>query len=130
MLIEPMTEADVRDIAVRNRGAAYETRPVGLFDLVGNTPLIRLNRIRPRNPRVEILAKAEYANPGGSVKDRAARSMILDGELSGRLAPGKALLDATSGNTGIAYAMLGAARGYEVHLCLPRNANEERKHLD
>lgn len=103
--------------------------PVNLFDLVGNTPLMRLNRIRPRNPRVQIYAKAEWANPGGSVKDRAARSMILDGERSGKLRPGKVLLDATSGNTGIAYAMLGAVRGYEVHLCLPLNANEERKQL-
>lgn len=105
------------------------TQPVGLFDLVGNTPLMRLNRIRPQNPHVEIYAKAEWANPGGSVKDRPARNMILEGERAGKLKPGKILLDATSGNTGIAYAMLGAARGYPVHLCLPLNANEERKHL-
>jgi cysteine synthase B len=104
-------------------------RPVEIIDLIGNTPLMRLNRIRPRNPKVEIYAKAEWANPGGSVKDRPARNMILDGERSGRLRPGKIILDATSGNTGIAYAMIGAARGYPVHLCLPRNANEERKRL-
>jgi len=104
-------------------------RPVNLFELVGNTPLIRMERIRPDNPRVEIYAKAEWANPGGSVKDRPARAMILDGERSGRLKPGRIILDATSGNTGIAYAMLGAARGYPVHLCLPVNANEERKQL-
>ncbi len=81
------------------------------------------------NQRVEIYAKAEWANPGGSVKDRAALNMILRGERSGELRPGKILLDATSGNTGIAYAMIGASRGYEVHLCLPLNANEERKQL-
>jgi cysteine synthase B len=106
-----------------------QTRPVDLFELVGNTPLVRLNRIAPLNRKVEIYAKAEWANPGGSVKDRPARHMILDGERTGRLTPGKILLDATSGNTGIAYAMLGAARGYPVHLCLPVNANEERKQL-
>ena len=113
---------------------AVETPPVashtvGLLDLVGNTPLIRLRRIVPRNPRVAIYAKAEWANPGGSVKDRPAKNMLLEGERSGRLRPGKVILDATSGNTGIAYAMLGAAMGYEVHLCLPLNANEERKQL-
>ncbi len=102
---------------------------VGLLDLVGNTPLVRLHRLAPRNPRVEVYAKAEWANPGGSVKDRAARSMILDGERTGKLKPGKIILDATSGNTGIAYAMIGAALGYAVHLCLPLNANEERKRL-
>lgn len=103
--------------------------PVGLIDLVGNTPLVRLRHIVPSNPRVAIYAKAEWANPGGSVKDRPARNMLLEGERSGRLRPGKVILDATSGNTGIAYAMLGAAMGYEVHLCLPLNANEERKQL-
>lgn len=102
---------------------------VSLLDLVGNTPLIRLTRVVPSNPRVAIYAKAEWANPGGSVKDRAARNMILDGERTGKLKPGKIILDATSGNTGIAYAMIGAALGYPVHLCLPVNANEERKHL-
>ncbi len=105
---------------------AYGTE---LTELIGNTPLVRLNRIVPRNPNVQIFAKAEWTNPGGSVKDRPARNMILDGERSGKLRPGKILLDATSGNTGIAYAMIGAARGYEVHLCLPQNANEERKSL-
>jgi len=100
-----------------------------IMELIGNTPLLRLNRIRPRNPKVEIYAKAEWANPGGSVKDRPARHMILEGERTGELRPGKILIDATSGNTGIAYAMIGAARGYPVHLCLPLNANDERKRL-
>jgi cysteine synthase B len=97
---------------------------------IGNTPLLRLRRIgRELPPRVEVLVKAEHLNPGGSVKDRAALSIILDGERSGRLCPGKVILDATSGNTGIAYAMLGAARGYAVTLCLPANASEERKRI-
>lgn len=100
-----------------------------LTDLIGNTPLIQLRNILPENPRVSIYAKAEWANPGGSVKDRPAFSMIQDGLKTGRLKQGKIILDATSGNTGIAYAMIGAALGYPVHLCLPLNANEERKQV-
>lgn len=97
---------------------------------IGNTPLLRLRRVaRDLPPGVEIMVKAEHLNPGGSVKDRPALAMILDGERSGRLYPGKIILDATSGNTGIAYAMLGAARGYGVTLCLPANASIERKHI-
>jgi cysteine synthase B len=80
-------------------------------------------------PGVKVLAKAEYLNPGGSVKDRAALAMILDGERSGGLYSGKVILDATSGNTGIAYAMIGAARGYSVTICLPANASVERKRM-
>lgn len=114
------------DFAVTSAGCEG---PTDLIDLIGNTPLLRLHRITPANPRVAIYAKAEWANPGGSVKDRPARNMILEGERSGQLRPGKILLDATSGNTGIAYAMIGAAKGYAVHLCLPVNANEERKAL-
>ncbi len=102
---------------------------LSIVDLVGNTPLIRLRNIAPANPRVEVYAKAEWYNPGGSVKDRPALNMILDGERTGRLTPDKILLDATSGNTGIAYSMIGAACGYRVALCLPSNANEERKRL-
>jgi len=102
---------------------------LSIMDLIGNTPLLRLRRIVPRNPRVEIYAKAEWYNPGGSVKDRPALNMILEGERTGKLTPGKTILDATSGNTGIAYAMIGAACGYPVTLCLPLNANEERKRL-
>src|SRR5213593_2692127 len=97
---------------------------------IGNTPLLRLRHLSRELPAgVEVLVKAEHLNPGGSVKDRPALSMILEGERSGRLYPGKVILDATSGNTGIAYAMLGAARGYAVMLCLPRNASEERKRI-
>ena len=97
------------------------------MDLIGRTPLVRLHRFERETPGVEILAKLEWQNPGGSVKDRAAARMILEGEASGGLRPGKTILDATSGNTGIAYATVGAARGYGVKLCLPDNASPERK---
>ena len=98
-----------------------------ILDLIGRTPLIRLRQIEKACPGVEIYAKAEWQNPGGSVKDRAAARMIAEGEQSGALKPGKVILDATSGNTGIAYAMIGAARGYKVKLCVPENASQERK---
>ena len=96
---------------------------------VGNTPLLRLAKIDAEFPGIEIYAKAEYFNPGGSVKDRPALNIILEGERSGRLTHEKTLIDATSGNTGIAYAMIGAARGYKVKLCLPTNASIERKRI-
>lgn len=96
--------------------------------MIGRTPLVRLQQFEREVPDgVELYAKAEWQNPGGSVKDRAAARMILDGEASGRLTRGKVILDATSGNTGIAYAMVGAARGYAVRLCVPENASPERK---
>jgi cysteine synthase B len=98
-----------------------------VLDLIGRTPLVRLHLFERETPGVELWAKAEWQNPGGSVKDRAATRMILDGEASGALTPGKLILDATSGNTGIAYAMVGAALGYGVKLCLPNNASPERK---
>jgi cysteine synthase B len=101
-----------------------------LSSSVGNTPLIRLRRLTRDLPaQVEVFVKAEHLNPGGSVKDRAALAMILEGERSGHLSHGKIILDATSGNTGIAYAMIGAARGYRVALCLPKNASRERKRI-
>jgi cysteine synthase B len=103
--------------------------PGSLAACIGNTPLIKLGRIASLVEPVEIFAKAEWFNPGGSVKDRPALNMILEGERSGKLRPGKIILDATSGNTGIAYAMLGASRGYKVKLCLPANASQERKHI-
>ncbi len=98
-------------------------------DLVGNTPLLELRSISREVPGVTILGKAEWYNPGGSVKDRPALWMIRDGEKSGELAPGKFILDATSGNTGIAYAWIGASLGYKVKLCMPKNASEERKKI-
>ncbi|MGI8650897.1 MAG: PLP-dependent cysteine synthase family protein [Rubrobacter sp.] len=98
-------------------------------DLVGNTPLLELSRISEEVPGVRILGKAEMKNPGGSVKDRPAMWMIRDGEQTGELTKDKIVLDATSGNTGIAYAWIGAALGYRVKLCMPRNASEERKKI-
>src|SRR6476469_5486468 len=113
----------------QNVQSAVVDRPVaGVLSLIGHTPLVRLHRFEREVPSgVELYAKAEWQNPGGSVKDRAAASMILDGEARGVLAPGKIILDATSGNTGIAYAMVGAAKGYPVKLCVPDNASPERK---
>jgi cysteine synthase B len=104
-----------------------ERSEAGVLHLIGRTPLVRLHRFERETPGVELYAKAEWQNPGGSVKDRAAARMILDGEASGLLTADKTILDATSGNTGIAYAMVGAARGYAVKLCLPDNASAERK---
>jgi S-sulfo-L-cysteine synthase (O-acetyl-L-serine-dependent) len=100
-----------------------------IVDLVGNTPLIRLGSFEAGLRNVELYAKAEWRNPGGSVKDRAAARMILEGERSGALDRGKIILDSTSGNTGIAYAMMGAARGYKVRLCVPGNVTPERKKI-
>jgi cysteine synthase B len=105
------------------------TAPMEAWELVGNTPLLRLRNLVPSSSEVEIYAKAEWFNPGGSVKDRPALSMVLDGERSGKLRTGKIILDATSGNTGIAYAWIGSARGYKVKLALPQNASEERKRI-
>ena len=109
--------------------AAPQRRSHGssLLDAIGNTPLLRLPSLSALYPGVEILAKAEFLNPGGSVKDRPGLNMILDGERTGRLTKSRVILDATSGNTGIAYAMIGAALGYQVRLCLPQNASPERK---
>src|SRR5438309_8873845 len=100
-----------------------------LLDRIGNTPLLRLQRAGKEFPNVEFYAKAEWFNPGGSVKDRPALSMIQAGLASGALAPGKTIIDATSGNTGIAYAMIGAAMRYPVKLCLPDSASQERKRI-
>jgi cysteine synthase B len=100
-----------------------------LLERIGNTPLLRLERVGREFPNVEFCAKAEWFNPGGSVKDRPAMSMIQAGLASGALRPGKTIIDATSGNTGIAYAMVGAALGYPVELCLPDSASPERKRI-
>src|SRR5438034_5294958 len=98
-----------------------------VLDLIGNTPLVGFKRIDADLGGVKVMGKAEWANPGGSVKDRAALAMILDGERRGTLAKDKTVVDATSGNTGIAYAMICAERGYRVKLALPKNASPERK---
>src|SRR6202021_3240705 len=99
-----------------------------ILERIGNTPLLRLDRCAAPLPCVVLLGKAEWANPGGSVKDRAASSIVAAAQAKGLLA-GKHLLDATSGNTGIAYAMLGAAKGFPVTLCMPSNVSPERKRI-
>jgi S-sulfo-L-cysteine synthase (O-acetyl-L-serine-dependent) len=104
-------------------------KPLGtsILQRIGNTPLVRLDRLTSELPGIQILGKAEWANPGGSVKDRAASAIVADAQLRGLLSDGRGLLDATSGNTGIAYAMLGAALGFPVTLCMPSNVSPERK---
>jgi cysteine synthase B len=116
-------------IATRSLGAT-------LIERIGNTPLLRLERLTAHLSGVQILGKAEWANPGGSVKDRAASAIVLDAERRGLLhfnqnpgSKGRGLIDATSGNTGIAYAMLGAALGFPVTLCVPSNVSPERKNI-
>src|SRR5208283_3672852 len=107
---------------------AFLPRSLGETTLqrIGNTPLLRFERLT-RELAVEVLAKAEWANPGGSVKDRPAANIVAEAFGTGELCPEKTLLDSTSGNTGIAYAMLGAAQGFSVTLCIPRNVSDERK---
>src|ERR1700739_3326925 len=100
-----------------------------VLERIGNTPLLRFERIARQFPNIEFCAKAEWFNPGGSVKDRPGLSMIQTGLASGALRPGKTIIDATSGNTGIAYAMIGAALGYPVKLFLPYSASQERKRI-
>ncbi len=100
-----------------------------LLDRIGNTPLLRFDQLTKNMPGVTLLGKAEWHNPGGSVKDRAAANIVAEGRRSGQFSAGKILLDATSGNTGIAYAMLGAAEGFPVTLCMPQNVSAERKKI-
>src|SRR3984957_20494251 len=130
-----------KSMAATKRIAASDERPSvrvekpqgrtgqSVLELIGNTPLLRLSRIGSEFPNVEFYAKAEWCNPGGSVKDRPAWGMIEAGQTSGALRPGKTIIDAPSGNTGIAYAMIGAALGYPVKLCLPDSASHERKRI-
>jgi cysteine synthase B len=108
---------------------AQRTGTEGITQLIGNTPLLRVRLFEEQFPRVELYAKAEWFNPGGSVKDRAALSMIEDGERGGALTRDKTIIDSTSGNTGIAYAMVAAAKGYRVKLVMPSNVSAERKAL-
>jgi cysteine synthase B len=104
-------------------------KPLGtsILERIGNTPLVRLERLTDHLPGIQILGKAEWANPGGSVKDRAASAIVADAQRRGLLGDDRGLLDATSGNTGIAYAMLGAALHFPVTLCMPSNVSPERK---
>jgi S-sulfo-L-cysteine synthase (O-acetyl-L-serine-dependent) len=106
-----------------------ETLGHSLIERIGNTPLLRLDALTSDLPGVALLGKAEWYNPGGSVKDRAAANIVAEARRRGQLPPGKSLLDATSGNTGIAYAMLGAAEGFPVTLCMPENVSRERKQI-
>lgn len=107
----------------------YPHADTSVLTQIGHTPLLRLAKLVADYPGIELFGKAEYFNPGGSVKDRPALNMILDGERTGKLNSQRVILDATSGNTGIAYAMIAAARGYRVQLCLPENASPERKRI-
>ena len=100
-----------------------------IVEAVGNTPLVRLRSLEKEVPGVKMFAKLEYANPGGSVKDRPARQMMLDAIEDGRLTNDKILIDATSGNTGVAYSLLGAAMGYRIHLVMPSNVSKARKDI-
>jgi cysteine synthase B len=114
----------------RETGAGLgETLGHSLMERIGNTPLLRLDAVTRELPGVTLLGKAEWYNPGGSVKDRAAASIVAEAGRRGQLYPGRILLDATSGNTGIAYAMLGAAEGFPVTLCMPENVSRERKQI-
>ena len=108
---------------------ARSHRLASILDAIGNTPLLKLERIAPQAPDVEIYLKLEFANPGGSVKDRPARRMIEDALADGRLTPNKILIDSTSGNTGVAYSMIGAALGIRVHLVMPKNVTKARKDI-
>src|SRR5260370_12821325 len=123
--------ATIGHIAASPRESTAQPSRVGesLLDRIGNTPLLRLERVGQEFPNVEFCAKAEWFNPGGSVKDRPALSMIQAGLAIGALLPGKTIIDATSGNTGIAYAMVAAALGYPVQLFLPDSASHERKRI-
>ena len=114
----------------RETGAGLgETLGHSLMERIGNTPLLRLDSVTRELAGVTLLGKAEWYNPGGSVKDRAAANIVAEARRRGQLYAGKILLDATSGNTGIAYAMLGAAEGFPVTLCLPENVSRERKQI-
>src|SRR3989449_5678853 len=105
------------------------TVSAGIIQLIGNTPLLRVKLFEQEFPGLEVYAKAEWFNPGGSVKDRPALSMIEDGEHRGALTKDRVIIDSTSGNTGIAYALVGAAKGYRVKLVMPGNVSAERKAL-
>ena len=118
-------------VSAQDARQSRDSRELGqhTLDRIGNTPLLRLERVARDLPGVTVLGKAEWMNPGGSVKDRAARNIIIEAQRNGTLIPGKILLDSTSGNTGIAYAMLGAALGFPVTLCMPENVSVERKRI-
>ncbi|MBI3474298.1 MAG: cysteine synthase family protein [Acidobacteria bacterium] len=127
-----MTAANPNPVARPNAtNDVAVTRPAGvsLLDRIGNTPLLRFDALTCDLPTVQLYGKAEWYNPGGSIKDRTAASIVSEARRSGKLTPGKILLDSTSGNTGIAYSMLGSALGFPVTLCVPENISPERKRI-
>ena len=124
-MLNSAAQKGAENVAISDRGPAG----VKLLETIGNTPLLRLDRISEGLPGIEILGKAEWVNPGGSVKDRAAAAIVKAAIESGELSVGRTLLDSTSGNTGIAYAMLGAALNFPVTLCMPSNVSPERKRI-
>jgi cysteine synthase B len=127
-----LTAANFKSIAPRDPTSdAAAARQAGetLLDRIGNTPLLPFDTLTRDFPTIQLFGKAEWYNPGGSVKDRTAASIVTEARRSGKLMPGKILLDSTSGNTGIAYAMLGAALGFPVTLCVPENVSPERKRI-
>ncbi len=111
------------------RRHARSRRLASVLDAIGNTPLLRLSKVAPNAPDVEIYVKLEFANPGGSVKDRPALRMVRDAMADGRLTPDKTLIDSTSGNTGVAYSLIGAALGFRVQLVMPKNVTKARKDI-
>jgi cysteine synthase B len=115
--------------ALAQQESGHLDGPKDVLSLIGNTPLLRLQRVGREFPEVEFLAKAEWANPGGSVKDRPAMNIIQEAERAGLMSKERVLIDSTSGNTGIAYAMIGAALGYRIKLCMPTNVSMERKRI-
>jgi cysteine synthase B len=119
----------IAQMGLASAGLSAGRAGTSVLEHIGNTPLLRLARVTNEFPNLEFCAKAEWFNPGGSVKDRPALSMIQVGLTSGALRPGKTIIDATSGNTGIAYAMIAAALHYPVTLCLPDSASHERKRI-
>ena len=127
-MAQPSTKKPV-DGPVSGDNAPPKRLGLNPLDRIGNTPLLRLDRIARDAADAEILGKAEWYNPGGSVKDRAASRIVLEAQRSGKLEPGKILLDSTSGNTGIAYAMIGAAQRIPITLCMPENVSPERKRI-
>lgn len=131
-MMERLKVGSRREVWSKSLRSTQGVQETTILDRIGDTPLLDLRRFARRfdvPESVGLYAKAEWFNPGGSIKDRAALQIVLDAEASGALSPEKVLIDSTSGNTGIAYAMIGAAKGYEVHLVMPANVSAERKAL-
>jgi cysteine synthase B len=126
---KPPHISEWRDRLAGGNGGSTPKLGASALERIGNTPLLQLTTLTRGMPGVQVLGKAEWCNPGGSVKDRAAANIVAEARRLGQLGPGKILLDSTSGNTGIAYAMIGAAQGFAVTLCMPENVSLERKRI-